>query len=87
MIYGYGRKTINDYGLLELEEVSIALPPEKLRDLAKFLQTAADRLSSGSLAKGSHMHADEELTAKWAADAGFDFIVLGDYPDASDKRD
>ncbi len=53
MIYGYDSCTINEYGLRQMREISIAAAPSALRQLADFLQEAADDMANAS---SSHWH-------------------------------
>ena len=62
MIYGYANKTINEFGLLEMREVSFSASPAVLREIAKFLdEMAAGMESSGELSVHWHRHIQDEI--------------------------
>lgn len=56
MIYGYGSKKINEYGLLEMKEITFSAPSNVLRQIAQFLEDMARQMEEGAFAKTSHMH-------------------------------
>ena len=60
MIYGYDAKTVNEYGLKEMKEVSILATPDSLRDLAAFLLLAAEEMEQAS-SDNWHSHAPAAL--------------------------
>jgi hypothetical protein len=65
MIYGYSEKVVNEeYGLLQMREVSFAMSPGQLRLVATFLLRAAEQLESGKTFL--HRHIDE-LVPEWRA--------------------
>jgi len=63
MIYGYSEKVVNEeYGLLQMREVSFAMNPSQLRLVAKFLVRAAEQMESGQGFLHRHI---EELVPEW----------------------
>jgi hypothetical protein len=83
MIYGYVDQIVNEqFGLAQMREVSIAAPPDSLRALAEFLQTAANDLDAEPRSVLWHLHLPDELRRS----IGCDVIVLapedGNRPDA-----
>ncbi|MCA8991361.1 MAG: hypothetical protein KDA69_01425 [Planctomycetaceae bacterium] len=71
MIYGYDRRTVNEQGLREMQEVTFAMPANQIREVAAFLNSAADKLE-GVPSIQAHEHAPEALR-----DAiGCDIIVM-----------
>lgn len=71
MIYGYDSRTVNGYGLKQMREVSLAVPSPVLRDLAIFLQQAADELEIDS---SRHWH--KHLPSTLATELGCDVVVI-----------
>lgn len=71
MIYGYESRTINEYGLKEMREISLAMSPNDLRELAEFLQVSADELEGASSGHW-HRHLPDSLQRK----VGCDVVVL-----------
>jgi hypothetical protein len=76
MIYGYDSRTINEYGLKQLREISLAVSPDNLRELAEFLRESADELEGASSAHW-HRHMPDALRRK----VGCDVIVLNNKPE------
>jgi hypothetical protein len=76
MIYGYECRTINEYGLKQLREVSFAMSPDDLRELADFLKEAAEELG-GASSDHWHRHAPDALQRK----IGCEVIVLNSKPE------
>ena len=72
MIYGYASETINEYGLLAMREVTLAVEPATLRQLSAFLISMADMIESGQLTGHGHRHIDD-LVKDW--EGGCDIIV------------
>ncbi|MEZ5941925.1 MAG: hypothetical protein R3C18_11065 [Planctomycetaceae bacterium] len=71
MIYGYNRRAVNEQGLKEMCEVTFALAPHQIREVAAFLNCAADKLEVIQSSQ-AHEHAPDELR-----DAiGCDVIVM-----------
>jgi broad specificity phosphatase PhoE len=54
-IFGYGRKKVNEQGLLEMDEVCFQASPRALRAIAKLLTESADLIENnpGSI---EHLH-------------------------------
>jgi hypothetical protein len=75
MIYGYDSRTLNDYGLKQLREISLAMSSRDLRDLADFLREAAEELEGASSAHW-HLHAPDSLQRK----VGCDVVILNSKP-------
>jgi len=71
MIYGYDSGTINEYGLRQMREISVAVSPDDLRALAEFLTSAADELQGG-VSDHWHKHVSDSLQRR----LGCDVIVL-----------
>jgi hypothetical protein len=68
-VYGYQRQAVDEeYGVLEMREVSFALSPDELRNVAAFLVACADDIDGGSW-PSDHRH------MKGAPD-GIEFVVL-----------
>jgi len=76
MIYGYDSRTINEYGLKQLREISLALSPDDLRELALFLHQAAEGLEGASSGHW-HLHLPDVIRRK----VGCDVIVLNSNPE------
>lgn len=76
MIYGYDSRTLNEYGLKQLREISLAMSPQDIRELASFLQEAAEELEGASSGHW-HLHAPDALRRK----VGCDVIVLNSKPE------
>ncbi len=76
MIYGYDSQTLNEYGLKQLREISLAVSPEDLRELANFLQDSADELE-GAVSGHWHRHLPDALRRR----LGCDVIVLNGKPE------
>lgn len=83
MIYGYPVRTINEFGLNELREVSISASPELLRSLARCLFDAAIELESGP--KSAHWH--RHLPRKLSDELGCDIVVIQDSNRAGESDD
>lgn len=56
MIYGYPAKEVNEFGLLEIREISISAPPAVLREMSRFLADMADVMEAGGFDACSHRH-------------------------------
>lgn len=72
MIYGYERQTVNEYGLKEMREISVAASSGALRELASFILEKADEVENVTSIQW-HRHIPELL----AEQLGCDFIILG----------
>jgi len=74
MIYGYSEKVVNEqYGLLQMREVSFAMSPSQLRLVATFLARVAEQLESGQTFLHRHI---EDLMPEWRASAPKTDIVV-----------
>ena len=60
MIYGYDSRTVNEYGLKQLREISLAVSPDDLRELADFLRDTAVELE-GAASDHWHRHIPDPL--------------------------
>lgn len=56
MICGYPGKRISEAGEYEMKEISFALPPSGLRDIAQFLTEAANALDTEVPHPSDHYH-------------------------------
>ena len=56
MIFGYADRTVNEFGLMALREVTFAVTPEALRLMARFLEQAAGMLEEGNRGSSEHYH-------------------------------
>jgi len=56
MLYGYGCKVLNEWGLQEMKEITLAASPDELREIASFLEKAAALMESGEFRSCSHLH-------------------------------
>ena len=81
MIYGYDSRTLNEYGLKQMREVSVAVSSDDLRALADFLTNAADELD-GAVSCHWHKHAPDSLQRA----LGCDIIVLNSNPEVRTRR-
>ncbi len=77
MIYGYDSHTVNEYGLKQMREISLALSADDLRQLADFLQNSADELE-GAAPEHWHRHIPDSLRRS----VGCDVIVFTNQPQA-----
>ena len=76
MIYGYDSRTVNEYGLRQMKEVSVSASPEALRGLAAFLVATAEELE-GAASGHWHRHIPSSLKKQLECD----LIVLNSKPD------
>lgn len=68
MIYGYESRTVNEYGLKQLREVSFAASPQTLRELsAFFLEVAQEMEDQGALGQQWHRHISRKLEKRIGA--------------------
>lgn len=72
MIYGYVSRTLNEYGLKQMREVTISASPNDLREVAAFLSEVADELDSHAVSVQFHRHLPPELKQA----IGCDVIVV-----------
>jgi hypothetical protein len=80
-IYGYKKAVVDEeYGLLELREISFEFSPEGLRRVARFLHHYADRIESGEW-RGGHVHLDEFDPAWRGNHPETDVIILNPSPE------
>lgn len=75
MIYGYGLKQVNNYGLLEMKEVTFVTSPQVLREVARFLVAAAQEMEAGKLSESWHRHIGNVVQDWDARFPGKDIIV------------
>jgi len=65
-MYGYSTGVaLDQYGLMELREVTFAASPEVLRQISRFLELAADKMERGEFDEGRE-HIDRVLPA-WSS--------------------
>lgn len=65
MIFGYGLKEVNEeFGLLEMKEVTFAATPAVLRQIAHFLEAMAQKMDEGFFDGCSHAHIGSVI-AEW----------------------
>lgn len=76
MLYGYSNKTLNEYGLLDMREVTIAADSNVLREIARFLNEMAEAMDEGELARCSHRHIDSVVEDWRDRFPGRDIIVM-----------
>lgn len=63
MIYGYPEKVVNEqYGLLQMREISFAMNAAQLRLVATFFVRVAEELESGGTFLHRHI---EEIVPEW----------------------
>ncbi len=83
MVYGYANRTINEYDLQELREVSITASADNIRALANFLLCAAGKLEK---AESSHWH--EHSPEALQRQLGCDIVVCNpEGPTTGPRRD
>ncbi len=75
MIYGYATKKVNEYGLLDLREVTFVATPEVLRQISFFLSGMADLLEAGEF-KITHRHIGGSISDWDARFPDKDVIVM-----------
>ncbi len=71
MIYGYDEKTINQYGLKQMREISLSVSADTLREISAHLLSVANELESAETSNW-HKHLPSELRNK----TGCDVIVI-----------
>jgi hypothetical protein len=59
-VFGYVQRQCNEHGLVELSEVTFQCSPERLRQIALFMQQAADEMETHGSGFG-HLHIQDEL--------------------------
>ena len=63
MIYGYSEQVVDEeYGLLQMREITFSMTPEQLRLVAKFLERIAHDIESGVPFLHRHI---EEIIPSW----------------------
>jgi hypothetical protein len=65
MIYGYSRRVVNEYGLMEMREITFAETPEDLRTIGEYLVQMADLAERGGFERTSHRHISSTV-AGWS---------------------
>lgn len=76
MIYGYACKKVNEYGLLEMREITIAASADVLREMAHFLGEMAEIMEAGGFSRCSHRHIGSVIKDWDERFPGKDFIVM-----------
>ena len=71
VIYGYDVKTLNEFGLKEMKEISVAATPALLREFADFLLLAAKQMELAS-SENWHVHSPAKLSQAM----GCEIVVL-----------
>ena len=83
MLYGHDRRTLDRWGLKELTDVTVDATPAVLRELAAFLEAAADEMQRdddrGVLSTMWHKHAPPGLAKRLGGD-----VVVTPGDDAAD---
>lgn len=81
MIYGYSEKIVDEeYGLLQLREISFEFAPRELKRIAAFLNSAAEAIEKDTL-RSSHIHIGSSAQ-HWSADCpNCEIIVLHPRPE------
>jgi len=77
MIYGYDSRSINEYGLKQMREISIAATPNALREMAQFLQEVAEQLENSAGSSHWHKHAPSAMQKALECDV----VILRNKPD------
>lgn len=72
--FGYSRQVVDEFGLMELREVTLSLSADELRRVAKFLSVCADRIENGDF-KSSHLHIDH-VDREWSRTGQDDIVVM-----------
>ena len=75
MIYGYKLAEVNEYGLIELKEVTFAADAETLRDLGRFFTLMADAMDADEFDRTSHRHIGNVIEG-WSSSQDKDVIVM-----------
>lgn len=75
MIYGYARKTVNEYGLLELGEVTLMMEPAQIRTVGRFLLDIAMQMEAASRTQGWHRHLSS-WTPDWSSEKGQPDVIV-----------
>ena len=61
MICGYPKRPIGEHGEFELKEVSFGMTPSALREIAHFLESAAEEVEKGTEGIYWHRHIDSHI--------------------------
>lgn len=75
MLYGYKLAEANEYGLLELKDISFATDSDTLRDLGRFFMQMADAMDDGEFERCSHRHIGSVIDG-WSKTHDKDVIVM-----------
>lgn len=82
-IFGYAKRQLNDFGLLELREATFDLSVGDLRTVAGFMLDCADQLESGAF-RTDHRHLSQ-FARQWGKDhPSVDVIVAMPSSEAAD---
>ena len=76
MVYGYSRRVINEYGLMEMREVTFALAPEELRVVGQFLLDMAQEMEGRTFEKTTHRHLSTSHPGWTKSTSNADVIVM-----------
>jgi hypothetical protein len=72
-IFGYSKRIASEHGLHEMSEVTLDVPLEDLRRIARFLTHCADRAESGDW-RSSHCHLTE-FDREWEYDHPKSYLI------------
>lgn len=67
MVFGYADRTVNEFGLQQMCEVSITASADNLGELAKFINEAARELERAD-GENAHRHLPELLRSRLQCD-------------------
>ena len=85
MLYGYSKRTINEYGLLELREVTIAASPDVLRQIAGYLVEVANMMEVKEPTPNFHRHIGNHVPSWDGSFPGWDVIATGPLTEEEQK--
>lgn len=74
MIFGYPKKQINEFGLLEMKEITFSSSPDELKQIARFLAEMAELMEESDFENCSHRHIQNTIP-EWSEDL-VDIIVM-----------
>ncbi len=78
-VFGYGKRTVNKYGLLELREVSFEMSAEDLRRVAGFFLACADQFNAGEW-RTSHQHLSQQDSSWSIQHPDLEIVVINPSP-------
>jgi hypothetical protein len=83
MLFGYSSRTIDENGLLEMREVSVAANANTLRQIASFFNEMAEIMDKGGFVKCSHKHISSVVKDWTQRHPNSDIIVMPSVEQAS----